>query len=200
MSFEQDFYGEILRIVEEETAYLAHYIGEVVDVNDELKKGRVKIMLSELGLDKPALGIWCNPRAGNAMTLPKVGQFAEVYFINGDRSRPVYLFPVTEVKDNTPKNWTGTTTNHIIFEDPNDKTKNVQIIDGKMIFFDGTEALVLGDKLETFLTSVKNWLDAHTHTTTAVTGGGGPVGVISAPITPSPSIPGDLLSEDVKTK
>lgn len=51
------------------------------------------------------------------------------------------------------------------------------------------EKMALGDALESHASSVKTWMDNHIHTTTAVTGGGGPAGVISIPTGASPSVP-----------
>lgn len=51
-----------------------------------------------------------------------------------------------------------------------------------------TEGIALGDAIKTFLDSLKTWLDAHIHVTTA-TVSGGPVGVLSAPTPSSPTPP-----------
>ncbi len=52
-----------------------------------------------------------------------------------------------------------------------------------------SEGIGLGDAIKTFLDSLKTWMDGHTHTTTGVTGGGGPPGVISPPVAASPAVP-----------
>ena len=50
------------------------------------------------------------------------------------------------------------------------------------------EKIALGDALENHFNSVKTWMDAHTHTTTATVSTGSP-GVIAPPTPSSPSVP-----------
>lgn len=155
---ENDIYGEILKIIIDETMYLRHYIGEIVDIKDELNKGRVKVTLPELGLDTPDLGLWCNPRQGSSLIVPKVGQWAEVYFINGNRMNPVYLYPTSEIKDNTLKNYTGDTKEKILFEDSDSKANNIKYkqSDKEIIIFDGEDYAVKYNELKTIVEELQN--------------------------------------------
>lgn len=125
MAYETDDYGEILSIIEEETLYLRHYIGKIVDIEDTLNQGRVKILIRELGFEDESLGIWAYPRQGASMIIPEVGSWAEIYFINGDRSRPVYLYPATEINETGLINYSGDTTKEYIFESPSDETADI---------------------------------------------------------------------------
>lgn len=101
----RDDYDEIVEIVKEQVEYLRHYTGIVT--NRRLVsigiKGRqfvqVKATVSELGLITDDLAIWCSPRDGRSMIVPNVDDYVEIYFINGDSSRPVYLYPVSEIPD-----------------------------------------------------------------------------------------------------
>lgn len=101
----RDDYDEIVEIIKEQVEYLRHYTGIVT--NRRLvsvgAKGRqfvqVKATVSELGLITDDLAIWCNPRDGRSMIVPNVDDYVEIYFINGDSSRPVYLYPVSEIPD-----------------------------------------------------------------------------------------------------
>lgn len=52
-----------------------------------------------------------------------------------------------------------------------------------------TEAVVLGTTLKSYLDSLKIWLDAHIHATTATIGSSATVGVISPPSPASPTVP-----------
>ena len=213
---EKDFYSIIKDIIDEETLYLRHFVGEIVDINDILNKGRIKIAIAELGFDTPDLGIWCNPRQGNSLTLPKVGQYAEVYFLNGDRTRPVYLYPVSEIQGNTPQNYT-TTSDNIIFEDPNNPDafikydSAVQLLqmfndpnsfkidyqNGIVTILNGTESFVLGDSflswLNNFITTIFN-LHTHPYVDT-------PVGAsVTSPPTQQGTSPTNILSQFIKGK
>lgn len=180
MSDDKDLYSMIQEIVEDETLYLRHYIGKIVDVFDALKKGRVKVMIEELGFMTPDTGIWCNPRQGNSLSMPKIGQYAEVYFINNDRSRPVYLYPVAEVIDNTPTKYDGNPLNHVLFEDPNNPASNIKLVNAQLILFDGVESFVLGD---TFLSWLTNFVNVNYNLHVHSGGGAGPPTITSTPPT-----------------
>jgi hypothetical protein len=163
---ENDIYGEIIKIIDEETLYLRHFVGEIVDIDDELKKGRVKVTLPELGMDTPSLAIWCNPRQGSSMIVPKVGQWAEVYFINGDRMRPVYLYPASEIKDNTLKNYTGDTKEKYLFEDSDSKSNNIKYnqSEKEITIFDGEDYAVKYNELKTAFDQLKDDFDNFVNT------------------------------------
>lgn len=122
MSQVRDLYEMIQDIIYEEVTYLRHYIGEVVNNIDPVKKGRVQITIPEIGLDNPSLAVWCFPRQGHGMSVPDIGKYAEVYFINGDRAKPVYLYPASEIINNIPTKFNGLPTTHIIHESPKSKS------------------------------------------------------------------------------
>jgi len=156
-----DLYEIIQQMIEEETLYLRHFIGEVAVTNDSLKKGRVKVMIKELGFDTPDLGIWCYPRQSHSMSVPAVKSWVEVYFINGERERPVYLYPATEIIGNILKSYKGDPKEHILFESPENKNHNIKF-DSKeklLTFLNGSESFVLGD---TFKTEMQKNIDALT--------------------------------------
>lgn len=76
----------------------------------------------------------------------------------------------------------------------NDGNIHLKAPAGKSVYVgDGADqALVRGNKLNTFLNSLKSWLDLHVHTI--------PTGTTSAPTVASTSVPADLLSDDHKVK
>lgn len=154
----QDLYDMILELIEEETYFLRHYIGMVVDINDPLKRGRIKITIPVLGMDTPDKAVWCHPRQGNSLIIPKIGSWAEVYFIDGDRMNPVYLYPASEVQGNIPKNYTGTITDNILFEDNNSKTNNIKYDQAlkELTIFDGTDYAVKYNELLTVVQELQN--------------------------------------------
>jgi hypothetical protein len=140
-----DDYEALKNFLDEELLYYRHYIGKIVDTQDELNFGRVKISIEELGMDTPALGIWCSPRQGHSMSIPKVGDYAEVYFINAERGRPVYLFPASEINFNCPTTYKGDIAKSIIFESKDTSKDNITYKEGKLTLLSGEESFVLGD-------------------------------------------------------
>jgi hypothetical protein len=108
----KDEYQILKNIVLRETLYMRHYLGKVLDNQDPINKGRVKVALDDLGWSQ---GIWAKPRV--KMSVPAVGKWVDVFFINNDKDRPVYLSIAFENQDMIPKNYDGQPTTHIIFED-----------------------------------------------------------------------------------
>jgi len=100
MDVEKSEYGIIKEIIRQEMIFYRHYVGEVLDNKDELKKGRLLVAIYELHWDTKANSPWCNPRYISGIRVPEVGDWVEVYFINGDHGRPVWLGIAAEVKDN----------------------------------------------------------------------------------------------------
>jgi len=125
-----DLLGDLQAIIKEETLYLRHYMGKVVKTTDVSKLGRVQVTIPELGFETPDIGIWCHPRQGYGLLPPKIGDWVEVYFMNGDSSRPVYINGVSELADQIPTNYTGVPKDGVIFEDPNNPANNISIVGG----------------------------------------------------------------------
>lgn len=178
MNPKQDIYSIIREIIHDEVLYLRHYIGEVVDDQDDLNKGRVKITIPDIGHYTNDTALWCYPRQGAGMSIPKVGSYAEIYFIAGDPTRPVYLYPASEVVDNIPQNYDGNTDTNILFEDYNDKANNIKFdrSTGELIIYDGEDYAVKYNELETAFNQLKDDFDnfvtltynVHQHPTAAV--------------------------------
>ena len=162
MSNVNDLYELIQDIVYEETIYLRHYIGKVVDNLDPLKKGRIKITIPELGLDTPDLALWCWPRQGSGLSIPAKGKYAEVYFINGDRTKGAYLYPASEIIDNIPTKYNGKVSTHILFE--NSKNKSFSK------YNELSDLFTIKNKNTDLLTELKLDSDAMTELQTAITG------------------------------
>jgi len=209
MSENRDLLEIIQTLIKEETVFLRHYIGEIVDNKDILNKGRLKITLPEIGMDKPDLALWCFPRQGMQLCIPRIGQYAEVYFINGDRSSPVYNYPVAEITNNTPESYKGIVSDQILYESPNNKDyikyddavgtlevslkKELNVLCEKITLLEGDESFVLGDALQSFFDTFIETLNDHVHT--GVTTGPGSTGPTSGFLSPT-----DILSSDIKGK
>lgn len=111
-------------IVRQETKWLRHYVGSVLDTADTLHIGRVQVAIQELGFTDSSMGVWACPRQGNSMSPPAVGEWVEVYFISGDPSRPVYLPGAVEhmLGSVVPSGYTDPS-KPILFQDPIDSSK-----------------------------------------------------------------------------
>jgi hypothetical protein len=111
------------RIIHQETIWLRHYIGQIKNVTDPQQKGRVNVAVFDLGYNSEDNGFWCFPRDKNALITPKNGDWVEVYFINGDRNKPVYLGVANEMENMLPKSYDGKETTQVIFEDVDNKIR-----------------------------------------------------------------------------
>jgi hypothetical protein len=175
-------YGMICEIVRQETIYLRHYQGKVLSNIDDLNIGMCQISVPELGWIESDISPWCKPRQLHRLSVPAIGEWVEVYFLAGDRNRPVYIEMCNEKKteDNKyciPADYVGDPKLHIIFQSPESKkgimlddTAKMMSIDSENIeFIKGSmEPFVLGNQLNTFLTNFcTTFFNAHVHTSTA---------------------------------
>jgi len=90
---------QIKKIVLQETKYLRHYYGQVVDVDDDETQGRVKVKVPMLGWIEADSQPWCRSRDRNRMNTPEVDEWVEVYFMDGNRNIPVYVGGINEFKE-----------------------------------------------------------------------------------------------------
>jgi len=203
-------YGMIVEIVRQETLYLRHYIGQVLSNTDELNIGMCQVSIPELGWTTADLAPWCYARQAHKMSVPIVGEWVEVYFLNGDRNRPVYIEMCTEMKNESdnknciPFDYSGDVKKHIIFQSTESKkgimlddTQKLMSIDSEKIEFikGSTEPFVLGNQLNTFLTNmITAEIAVHTHPYTDTPIGPSVTGPPSSPFT-SPS---GILSTVIK--
>ena len=143
-----DLYNLIKDMIVKETLWLRHYNGKVVSVTDPLNKGRVKVIIYELGYSVESNGFWCSPRFLNSLYIPKVNDWIDVGFINADKDKPVYYGKANEMDNQLPKNFDKDTKTQIIFESPND-VQNIRYNEDsdELLIGAGDESFVLGDKL-----------------------------------------------------
>lgn len=197
MDHSRSLYGAIAEIVRRETRYLRHYIGEVVDNQDELEKGRVRMTVPLLGWDTPAKGTWAWPRDKHMMSVPAVGEWVEMYFLNGDPNIPVYFGKAIEMLDQQPEAFDGDPNVHVIFQDPTFDQKIVfDKNTGVLSIGEGEEEFVLGTQLEDYLiNTVKGVYNTHTHPYTWT---GSPGAGNTSPPNQSMTDPSGILSERIK--
>lgn len=192
---DNDLYEIIRNIIYEETKMLKHYVCKVVVNTDPLKKGRVKVLIPELNIDTPDVAIWCYPRQSRGLSIPKVSEYVEVWFINGEIERAVYMTTCFELTTQLIKNIT-TTTKHVLFESPKSIVDVIEYDEGQGLFTicKGTEKAILGDKLKTYLTDFVN-TTFNTHVHSGVLAGGANTGVPTVLGTPPTDV---ILSTKVK--
>lgn len=208
-------YGLIRDIVARETRYMRHYDAQVVDNKDSAGKGRVRVIVPALGRFNADEGMTAWPRYINhALSVPKRDEWVELYFMNADPNRPVYLVGQAGIKETQLDSYDGPQT-HVLFEHPDGKYRVVyddqedrvvvqkfgemDVLEGWITIKDeeitiggGSEAFTLGSTLKSYLSSLKTYIDAHVHS--GVTTGDKTSG---SPASPSPSVP-NIESSKIK--
>jgi len=117
--------GLIFSAVQPLLKYMVPREGQVKDINDPEKKGRILIQIPSLGWDTNNKGAWCKPIDKNSLSTIKVNDWAIIQFVDGDPNFPIYIGKSNRIKDQLPKNYDGKSTTHVLFESPNDKIKSV---------------------------------------------------------------------------
>lgn len=185
----RDLVETIRGMIHQETRYLRHYIGQVVDRDDPASRGRVKVCVYELGWQTPDTARWCWPRMNPSLVVPMVDEWVEVYFMSGDRSRPVYLAGAAEMADMVPQKYTGPKIEMLLATKDKKGAVRYDEESGLLELLEGAEPFVLGDTLNTFLGNVKSWMDGHSHGPGTYSNGGGPViGASGGPLVGSPAV------------
>lgn len=181
---------ELLRkIIADETRFLRHYNGEVVDNADPNKLGRLKVKIPVLGWTDAQANPWCYPRQLNGMVIPKVGQWVDVYFPEGVRDNPCWLATVNEIPGNVPASYKDR--RQVLFEDMDSGDevgydKNTGVLE----LMGGAEYASMGETLKTWLTNFINLtFNTHAH---------GAAG--TPPVTPAVPPNDTILAKKVKVK
>jgi phage baseplate assembly protein gpV len=178
-----DLYTILRRLILGETVYHLHWLGQVCDDQDTLKKGRVQVKIPELGWDDQSKAAWAWPRTSYSIYPPRVGDWVEVWFIAGDRNRPVYLPGVSEITGQLPPAYSDPT-KKVLWQDPTtgdhlgyDTTNStfdlvigkaeIKIVDGNVTINGDSKVFVTWDELNSALQTFKTALNLHTHPTAA---------------------------------
>lgn len=173
-----DEYGELLQVIADETRYMKEYEGKVLDTGDELKKGRVRIQIPNLGWMLPTESPWVDPEYfGRGCIVPKVDDWVVVYFIAGDMTKPRYRSRTAAITGSTPASYTDVK-DKVLFDDGttvivyDDSSKELSItgpakiiVSGDAIELNGNSKKFvthaeLNSALQTFITA----LNTHVHT------------------------------------
>ena len=161
----------IKNIVQDELRYFRHYDGIVVDTDDPTTQGRVRVRINALGQFNASQGFWAKPRQLHALDVPIVGEVVEVYFIEGDRTKGVYLANSAESKGNIPVIYSDPA-KHVLYQDPttgdsmvyDHNAKTFTMLMNQITLAKGDEAFVKGTTFYSFMTSLMIWLGTHIHT------------------------------------
>jgi hypothetical protein len=105
---------KIRELIKQELRYIKTYVGQVIDVEDPLKRGRVKCYVLELGWIDGESSIWINPSNIKSMLKLKKDDYVRIGFMNGDRTRAYYTGMAQEIKEMYPENFDGT--KQVLFE------------------------------------------------------------------------------------
>ncbi len=181
---------EILRdIIARETLYLRHYDGKVLSNSDPLNLGRVLVAIPMLGWNSQAQAAWARPRGLHSLSVPSVGEYVEVYFLDGDPSRAVYLGNATHLQGQIPQGYDGNVQHHVLFQDP---ASGFSIIlkaeSGELDIGGSSKSLVTYDALNSALQALVTYINAHVHSgVTTGPGSSGPPGPTSLDISAAKS-------------
>jgi len=85
----------------------------------------VLVTIPMLGWDTQEKGQWARPRQMHGLSVPKVGEWVEVYFIDGSVNTLAYMGIAIEMDQMKPKNYTGTSL-HVLWEMPGDKEQVIK--------------------------------------------------------------------------
>jgi hypothetical protein len=158
-----DEFGEMLDVIAYATRFNKTYQGQILDNQDELKRGRCRISIPDLGWFKEVESPWVEPEyLGRGAIVPDVEETVAVYFMNGDAARPIYRSKTGEIKDTVPPSFTGPGTK-ILYEDD-----DITIMyDGETITVDAKEKKVcVKNAQETVYTLLGDLIDAVSNLTT----------------------------------
>lgn len=87
----------VRKMVRRELMWYRHYWGVVLSNSDSLRKGRLQVQVPELRWNDQSSAKWCAPRLAPGLVVPTVGSKVEIYFVEGNPRRPVWLGRVTEL-------------------------------------------------------------------------------------------------------
>lgn len=121
MTFDTDaFTGVVNQIIKRYLRYSFPREAQVKDINDQVSKGRILVTIPSLGWETNDTGAWCYATDKNALTTVKVGDWVIVQFVDGNPDHVIYIGKSTRLRDQLPKNYSSPT-DHVIFEDPDNK-------------------------------------------------------------------------------
>ena len=110
--------GLFEKIVTPYFKYAVPRLGKVVDRND--KEGRVLVLIPSLGWDTKDKGAWCFPTDKKSLTVPEIGDYVLVEWVDQNPDIPIYRGISGNMKDQIPENYDGDPKTNILFEGSSD--------------------------------------------------------------------------------
>jgi hypothetical protein len=98
---------KIIQIIESRIKYLRTYLGKVIEVDDDLKRGRIKCYVLELYWMDGESAVWIDPCYTRSMLKIKKDDYVLIGFKNGDKKRPYYFGISQELEDMMPSEYDG---------------------------------------------------------------------------------------------
>lgn len=105
----------LLTIILKATKFNVPRIGQVSQIEDPEKKGRILVHIPSLGWDTDDKGAWCFPKQPVGLKTRNKKDYVVVEFLDGDINLPVYSGIATNMKDMLPKNYESAST-QVLFE------------------------------------------------------------------------------------
>lgn len=129
---------KLIQLINDQTKYMRTYIGYIVDTNDELMKGRLKVCIPDLGVLSQDVAFWCCQSGMSQVTMLSVNDWVRVGFHNNSPSHAYIIGQATEVNGTLPQAFTGEKTFNVLYESAEHK---MQITHNEQ-----TEAFTIQDK------------------------------------------------------
>jgi hypothetical protein len=135
MNPRRDEIGALREVIGREVVYLKHFEGKILDNNDPLLRGRIKVSIPELMWETPIQVPWIEPEYHFNQITPDIGTYVIVYFKNGDIDHPVYRGRTGEIKPNRLDEYKDPNTAVLFRDDGEDPLTVVYHRDDKSIEF-----------------------------------------------------------------
>ena len=115
--------GIIQAIIADNFKYAFPRRGQVVEIIDPVKKGRILVVIPDFGWDTPDKGVWCRPVDTGSLKTPPVDSWVVVMWMNGNPDEAIYLGTDTNMKDVIPKSYVPNS--QVLFEGIDNKIRMV---------------------------------------------------------------------------
>jgi len=98
MNLNHDEFGALIGIIRRELVYYRTFEGKVLTTQDSLNRGRIKVSIPQLGWMLESDSMWVEPEHNLEQKTPNVGDYAIVYFLEGNANNPIYRGCTTRLR------------------------------------------------------------------------------------------------------
>lgn len=116
MNLNNDEIGAVRELISRMLTYYQTWEGTVVDIEDPLNRGRIKVKIPQIGWIKLSECPWVEPELQHGQVTPKKDVAVLVYFLNGNKSKPMYRGRSPSLKVSRLVNY-ATHNDVVLFED-----------------------------------------------------------------------------------